>query len=181
MRLALATVLSLIAAAAAAGVIWGWWWSPIPTFRVFTPLLHGMLLGVGLHCVFRALKVTSDPGRLTLAAVVAYLSVIALMWGQYVADAYAWRSERGGAIASVMPGFTAQPRPGLRGVLDEYDDNVLAATGKTGMRGYVRLQDRRVRWRGLLRFGEALIVIVTATVIASWRERAPDESAPDNI
>src|SRR4051794_30551226 len=48
MRGVIAIVTSIPIALAAAGVMWLWWRSPVPTYLVFTPLLHGMLLGVAL-------------------------------------------------------------------------------------------------------------------------------------
>lgn len=181
MREFFAIVLAFLAAAIAAAVIWLWWRSPIPTFIVFTPVLQGTILGVALHYLGAALKVSRSPRWTFVAALAGLGSVVALTFGQYASDAYEHRDAMRRAGAMVAPAQVPHGTPAGLSVLDSYDWNVvLPRTGKTGIRGYAALRNGDDRWRGWLRFGEASIVVGLAAVLsAPPRPRsAADDVAP---
>ena len=168
MRECFAIVLSLLASVSAAAAIWLWWRSPIPMFAVFTPILHGMLLGVALHYVGAALKVSRSPRWTYISALAGLASVVTLTFAQYVSDAYEYRDAMRRAGALVAPAQVPQGMPRGLSVLDTYDWNVVhPRTGKTGIRGYTALRNGDVRWRGWLRFGEGLIVVVLSAVLSA--------------
>lgn len=180
MRELLAIVLSVLAAVAAAAVVWLWWRSPIPTFLVFTPILHGILLGAALHYVGATLTVSRRTGWMFVAALSGLASITALTFGQYWSDAYAHRDATRRAASLIAPAQSAFGSPAGMDVLDSYDWNVvLPRTGKTGIRGYTALRFGQPKWRGPLRMAEGLILIVLAVVLsAPPRPRAADDIAP---
>lgn len=163
MRELIAIVLSLLIAIAAAGVIWGWWRSPIPTFMVFTPVLHGMLLGVGLMWVVHRVAIRSRAMRLSIGVLAGVVSIAALAFGHYAADAYAHRDQTQRAAGN----FVRLPDAPHQ-VLRNYDTHLLApATGRTGVIGHVVLQNRRPAWRRWVRGIEAVLVIGIAAALCS--------------
>ena len=177
MRELLAIVIAFVAAVAAAAVVWRWWRSPVPTFLIFTPILHGILLGVALHYLGAMLKVNRWSGWTYVAAIAGYLSAVALLYGQYVSDAYAYRdaARRAAVLVVAAPGSPRSPEP--MGVLDSYDWNVVhPRTGKTGMRGYAALRNVRDERPAWVWFGEGTIVVVLAAFLASPRR---DRGAAD--
>jgi hypothetical protein len=181
MRELLAIVLALLAAVAAAAIVWLWWRSPIPTFLVFTPVLHGLLLGVALHYIGATLKVSRWTGWMVVAALSGLASITALTFGQYWSDAYAYHDATRRAASLVAPAPLASGSPASLDVLDSYDRNVvLPRTGRTGIRGYTQLRFGQPKWRGPLRMGEGLILIVLAVVLSAPRRqrRAADDAAP---
>lgn len=159
-------------AIAAAAVIWLWWRSPIPTFKVFTAVLHGMLLGVALAWAFDRIGVRSRGRRALLGMTGAVVSVVALVFGQYVTDAHEYRDQAQRAVSAYIP---VQRQPDANALAD-YDRNLLQpATGRTGILGYLALKHRGEAWGGWVRLIEATIVIAIASFLGSraWAMDSP--------
>ena len=170
MRDLIAIVVSVVIAVAAAAVFWGWWRSPIPTFIVFTAVLHGMMLGVTLAWAFNGIGVRARGRRALYAMGGGIVSVVALLFGQYVADAHDYRDHAHRALVAFFP----PEHQADANVLDDYDRNLLQpATGRTGVLGYVVLKNRDEAWSGSIRIIEAMLVIAIASVLAG-RARAAD-------
>ncbi len=173
MRDLIAIVVSIAVAIVAAAVVWGWWRSPIPTFIVFTAVLHGMMLGVALAWVFDRVGTRSRGRRALLGMMGGVVSVAALVFGQYVTDAYDHRNHAQRAMSGLFPPQHQRDA----NVLDDYDRNLLQpATGRTGVLGYVVLKNRDQVWSGWIRIIEAMLVIAIASVLAG-RARATDPPA----
>ena len=170
MRDLIAIVVCALVAVVAAAVVWGWWRSPIPTFIVFTAVLHGMMLGVALAWAFDRIGTRARGRRALLGLLGGVVSVAALVFGQYVTDAYDYRDHAHRAMSAFFP--TSQQRD--YDVLDDYDRNLLQpATGRTGVLGYVVLKNRDKVWSSSIRIIEAILVIAIASVLAG-RVRATD-------
>ena len=164
MRYLIAILTSALFAIAAAAIIWAWWLSPISTFLVFTAVLHGIGLGVPLAWLFDQFRISPSAHRASIAAMASILSVAALVGGQYVADAKIYHNQRQRAMSQFFP----VPPHSAKAVLQEYDRSLLApVTGRTGVIGYIMLQDRTTAWRRWLRVADVLLVMAIASVLAA--------------
>src|SRR5688500_5526826 len=164
MRYLIAILTAVMFAITAAAVIWAWWLSPIPTFLVFTPVLHGIWLGVALAWVFDRFAIREPSRRASIAAMASILSVAALVGGQDVADAKIYHNQRQRAMSKFFP----MPPHSAKAVLQEYDRSLLApVTGRTGVIGYIMLQDRTAVWRRWLRVVDVLLVVAITSVLAA--------------
>ena len=166
MRYLIVILTSAMFAIAAAAVIWAWWFSPIPTFLVFTAVLHGIGLGVGLAWLFDRFRISPPARRASIAAMAGILSVAALVGGQYVADAQAYHDQRQRAMSSFFP----MPPHSAKAALQEYDRTLLVpVTGRKGVIGHIMLQDRATAWRRWLRVIDVLLVMAIASILAARR------------
>jgi len=162
MRNLLAIAFALPVAIVAAGAVWGWGRSPIPTFVLFTPLLHGMTLGIALSWMLNALGVQCVVRRSVIGLLAGIVSVIALAFAQYVSAAHDYHHQTQRAITVLA----LAPADAPRGILDDYDRHLLEpATGHAGVVGHLYLENRGAKARGWLRGVEALLVIGTATAL----------------
>ncbi len=168
----IAIVISLLIALAVAGVMWGWWRSPIPVFLVFTPVLHGMMLGAALMGLFDRLGVRSRLRRVAIPLVAGCVSVVSLALAQYVSDAHDYRRQARQPMAAMLQAPDAPGAPDTRtSALHDYDRNLLQpVTGHTGIVGYLRLQNRAA-WRAWVRFIETLLVIGIPTALCVYAGR----------
>jgi hypothetical protein len=157
----LALLLGTIAGILSAAVVLLWWRSPVPTFLVFTSVLHGMLIGVCLMWIVIQLNVHCPVRRTVIGLLAGVVSVAALLAGQYVSDAIDHQHRTRAALQRMMP----QALPAARvDILSDYDHDVLApVTGRTGMVGQFTLMTRGSAWRAWLRGIEAVLVIGIAT------------------
>ena len=177
MRLVLSLLLSLLIAIVSAAVICLWWGSPIPTFIVFTPILHGLMLGIGLMWIVERFGVHRTR-RTVIGIVAGVVSVAALAFGQYVSDACAHQHQAQVAMRKLMPQMPTAASGG--NVLANYDRDVLEpATGHRGVIGYLLLTTRhQPQWRAIVRGIEALLVIITATTLCIVARTADAPRAP---
>jgi hypothetical protein len=157
----LALLLGTLAGMLSAAVLLLWWRSPVPTFLVFTPILHGILIGACLMWIVTRLDVHCPVRRTVIGLLAGVVSVAALLAGQYVSDAIDHRQRTHAALQRMMP----QALPIARAdILSDYDHDVLAPlTGRTGMVGQFTLMARGSGWRAGLRGVEAILVIGIAT------------------
>jgi hypothetical protein len=165
----MAIVISLLSALAAAAVMWGWWRSPIPTFLVFTPVLHGMMLGAASMWIIDRLGIRSRARRVAIGLAASIVSLLALTFAQYLTDAHDYRDHTQQAMAIAL----SAPSPRTN-ALDYYDRNLLEpVTGQTGLIGYLRYRNAP-GWRRHVRAAEALLVIgiTTALCLAVGGRRA---------
>jgi hypothetical protein len=162
----LAILLGAIAGALAAGVVLLWWRSPIPTFLLFTSILHGMLVGVCLMWVVARLNVHCPARRLVIGVLAGVVSIAALLAGQYVFGAVDHQRQRQVAMRMLAPRLPAATSSSLANALSEYDDDILLpVTGHRGVLGQFHLMTRGAPWRGWMRGVEALLVIAIATAL----------------
>jgi hypothetical protein len=179
MRGVIAIVLSFPLALAAAAVMWGWWRSPVPTFLVFTPVLHGMLLGVGLAWLVGRLRITCPIRRMVIGIVAGIVTVVALACGQYLSDAADYQRDAQRAALRLVPATSAVFSSSSSNLLDDYDRNLLEpVTGAGGIIGHLSLQNHRAPWRGWLRGLESLLVIGIATTLCITAPRATPHQLP---
>ena len=180
MRDLLSLALSILLALAAAAVMWGWWRSPVPTFLVFTPLLHGMLLGIGLAWLVERLRITCPVRRTVIGFVAGIVTVVALAFGQYVSDAADYQRDAQRAALRLVPATSAIWSTSSSGMLDDYDRNLLEpATGAGGIIGHLSLQNHRAPWRGWLRGAEMILVIGVASALCVTAPRATPHHPPE--
>jgi hypothetical protein len=157
----LALLLGTLAGILAAAVVLVWWRSPIPTFLVLTPVLHGMLIGVCLMWIVTRLNVHCPMRRAVIGLLAGIVSVAALLAGQYVSNAIDHQHRTRAALQRMMPRALPVARADI---LSDYDHDVLAPlTGRTGMVGQFTLMTRGSAWRAWLRGAEAFLVIAIAT------------------
>ena len=159
----LAILLGTIAGILSAAVSLLWWRSPVPTFLLCTPVLHGMLIGVCLMWIVTRLNVHCPVRRTVIGLLAGIVSVAALLAGQYVSDAIDHQHRTRNALQRMMP----QALPIARAdILSEYDHDVLAPlTGRTGMVGQFTLMTRGATWRAWLRGVESALVVGIATCL----------------
>jgi ABC-type uncharacterized transport system permease subunit len=163
-RPVLAILLGVIAGALAAGVVLLWWRSPIPTFLLFTSILHGMLLGLCLMWLVARLHVHCPVRRTIIGVLAGVVSVAALLAGQYVFGALDHQRQRQVATRQLAPQLPVATSSSLVNALSEYDHDVLLpVTGHRGVLGQFHLMTRDAPWRGWMRGVEALLVIAIAT------------------
>jgi len=158
----LATLVAVVVAVAVIGV---WWMSPIPTFLVFTPLFHGMLLGLTLCALLNGLLIHSRAERLMIGALAGVISVCALLFWQYANDASAYRTqhERMVRAAAIERGALAHPSESR---FELYDRNLLVPrTGHAGVIGYLQLRYRPATWRWYLYGLEVALVVALAAAL----------------
>lgn len=157
MRGVIAIALAILLAIAAAAPFWGWWRSPIPTFLVFTPVLHGMMLGAALMWLVERLRIRSPRRRALIGITAGVVSVSALTFAQYVTEAYDYHRKTQRAMAVLLGAADARTNP-----LSFYDANVLKpVSGRGGVIGYLRFRDAQA-WRRQLRAAEAILVVALA-------------------
>ena len=160
----LALLLGTIAGILSAAVMLLWWRSPVPTFLVFTPVLHGMLLGVCLMWIVARLNVHCPVRRTVIGLLAGVVSVAALLAGQYVCGALDHQRQRETAVRQMTPYVALAPA--LENVLAEYDHDVLLpVTGHRGVLGQFQLMTRDAPWGTWVRVFEALLVIGVATAL----------------
>ena len=160
MRDLIATALAALIAIVAAAVMWGWSRSPVPTFLVFTPVLHGMMLGAGLMWLVQRLAIRSRAQRAAIGLMAGVVTVAALTLGQYVSDAYDYRDRTQERVAVMLQA----PHPATD-AFEHYDRNLLQpVAGRSGIIGYLHVRDAQP-WRRRLRVVEALLTIGIATAL----------------
>jgi hypothetical protein len=153
--------LVLGAALGAAVVIGLWWASPVPTFILFTSVLHGLLLGLLLRRAFDQTHIASSRRRAVISVAAALISVIALFAFQYTRDASIYRGGYVRALRSMQIEPSAnESRFAL------YDRNLLLPlTGRGGIAGYLALRYPPGTWRRYAFGAEALIVIALSVAL----------------
>jgi hypothetical protein len=143
-------------------VILLWTCSPIPTFLIFTAVLHGMLLGLCLMWVVTKVGVHCPVRRTVVGVLAGGVSVVVLAFGQYLVDAYAHQRQTQAAARTLSPVAQAADHD----VLTVYDHDVLQpVTGQGGIVGHIRLITRGAAWQGWVRSAEAILVIGVATTL----------------
>jgi len=156
---------ALVAVVVAVAVIGVWWMSPIPTFLLLTPLLHGLLLAVALCGLFDGMLVRSRAERLVIGTLAGMMSVAALVFWQYANDASAYRAqhERMTQMMAIERGAPAQTSASR---FELYDRNLLVPrTGHAGVIGYLQLRYRPGTWRWYVYGVEAVLIVTLAAVL----------------
>lgn len=158
----LMTIILAVGLALGAAVIIGiWWLSPVPTFILFTPVLHGMLLGALLRGAFDMNCINSLKARFRIAAAAGVLSLVALFLWQYSSDASRFQKKYAGALRAMDVVATSNTTK-----LELFDRNVLVpVTGRSGLLGYLDLRYHPGTWRRYVFFVEVAIVIALSAIL----------------
>ena len=179
----------IVAALVAAGIVWGWERSPIPTLVILTPILQGFILGFALALLFGKAKLRNPTLALVFGVVCGAISVVAVHYGHYVKDVYAFRDE----VRAQMAEISAKLGPDVAQALlsdvnadpfKAFDEDITnPETGKSGFLGHLDLRAKhgvtikRTELTGIgmwILWGiEALIVIGIAAVMGRSRAAEP--------
>jgi hypothetical protein len=178
----------VVAALVAAGIVWAWESSPIPTLVILTPILQGFVLGFVLMFLFGRAKLRNPTLGFVFGLVCGAISVVAVHYGHYVTDVYAFRDalriEAAKAAASGSPGaptILSMVNSDPYHALDEFE--IKPMTGRTGFLGHLHVRAKhgvtikRAEVTGIgmwVLWGiEALIVIGIAAAMGRSRAAEP--------